>query len=91
MTSMLVVHHLDGDGKADLFRRVADRLAPHGRFVLADLVVPDDPSDVVTPIDGVEDVPSTVEEQCGWLRAAGLDSVVAWRHRDLAVLVAAPQ
>lgn len=34
--SALAILHLDGDGKADLFRRVAKVLAPGGRFVLGD-------------------------------------------------------
>ena len=59
VVSALAVHHLDGAGKADLFARVADRLRPAGRFVLGDVVIPDDPVDVVTPIDGVYDQPST--------------------------------
>lgn len=86
--SALAVHHLDAPGKADLFARVADVLAPGGRFVLGDVVVPEDPRDVVTPIDGVYDTPSRVEEQLAWLRAAGLDGAVAWSERDLAVVVA---
>jgi tRNA (cmo5U34)-methyltransferase len=85
--SALAVHHLDGPGKANLFTRVARALAPGGRFVLGDLVVPEDPADVVTPIDGVYDLPSTIDEQLGWLTAAGLEAVLAWRERDLAVLV----
>jgi tRNA (cmo5U34)-methyltransferase len=86
--SALAVHHLDGPGKADLFARVAAVLEPGGRFVLADVVVPDDPADVVTPIDGVYDTPSRADEQLDWLRAAGLSASIAWLHRDLAVLVA---
>jgi tRNA (cmo5U34)-methyltransferase len=86
--SALAVHHLDGPGKADLFARVADVLDPGGRFVLADVVVPEDPADVVTPIDGVYDTPSRVDEQLDWLSAAGLDAAVTWSERDLAVLVA---
>ena len=86
--SALAVHHLDGPGKADLFARVAAVLAPGGRVVLGDVVVPEDPADVVTPIDGVYDQPSTVVEQVGWLRDAGLGARVAWSERDLAVLVA---
>jgi tRNA (cmo5U34)-methyltransferase len=86
--SALAVHHVDGPGKADLFARVAAVLAPGGRFVLGDLIVPEDPADVVTPIDGVFDQPSTIAEQLAWLRAAGLDAELAWRERDLAVLVA---
>jgi tRNA (cmo5U34)-methyltransferase len=82
----LAVHHLDGPGKADLFARVATALAPGGRFVLGDVVVPEDPADVVTPIDGEIDTPSRVDEQLAWLADAGLDARVAWRERDLAVL-----
>jgi tRNA (cmo5U34)-methyltransferase len=69
VVSALAVHHLDGAGKADLFARVAGRLRPGGRFVLGDVVVPDDPADVVTPIDGVYDQPSTIGDQVRWLAA----------------------
>jgi tRNA (cmo5U34)-methyltransferase len=85
--SALTIHHLDGPGKADLFQRVAYILAPGGRFVLGDVVVPQDPADVVTPIDPDYDKPSTVAEQLRWLSAAGLRARLAWAHRDLAVLV----
>ena len=37
-------------------------LAPGGRFVLADVVVPDDPADVVTPLDPGFDLPETVPD-----------------------------
>ncbi len=91
VVSALAIHHLDVPGKADLFRRVAATLAPGGRFVLGDLVVPYDPADVVTEIDGVYDMPSRASEQLDWLHAAGLDASVVWSHRDLAVLVARPR
>jgi tRNA (cmo5U34)-methyltransferase len=90
VVSALAVHHLDGSGKADLFARVADRLRPGGRLVLGDVVVPDDPADVVTPIDGVYDKPSSVADQLAWLDAAGLNARVVWARKDLAVIVAAP-
>ena len=85
--SALAVHHLDGPGKADLFRRVAAVLADGARFVLGDIVVPEDPADVVTPIDGTYDVPSSAADQLAWLEDAGFAAEVAWAHRDLAVLV----
>ena len=88
VVSVLVVHHLDATGKADLFRRVAEVLAPGGRLVLGDLVVPRRPQDAVTPVDGSYDRPSTIDEQLAWLRQAGLEASVAWEHQDLAVLVA---
>jgi tRNA (cmo5U34)-methyltransferase len=86
--SALCVHHLDGSGKAALFERVAAVLAPGGRLVLGDVVVPDDLADVVTPIDGVYDMPSRVDEQLAWMAAAGLPGGATWQHRDLAVLAA---
>ncbi len=91
VVSVLAVHHLDGAGKADLFRRIASVLAPEGRFVLGDVVVPDDPADAVTPVDGVYDRPSRVSDQLRWLQEVGLSPRVPWRHRDLAVLVAEGQ
>lgn len=87
VVSAFAIHHLDGPGKADLFGRVAAVLAPGGRFVVTDVVVPDDPADAVTPLDEGFDLPSTVADQLAWLRAAGLRPSVAWAHRDLAVLV----
>jgi tRNA (cmo5U34)-methyltransferase len=86
--SALAIHHLDGAAKADLFRRVAAVLAPGGRFVLADVIVPDDPADVVTPLDDGFDLPDTVADQLAWLRDAGLVARVSWQGRDLAVMVA---
>jgi tRNA (cmo5U34)-methyltransferase len=88
VVSALAVHHLDGPGKQRLFNRIAERLARDGRFVMADVVVPDDPADVVTPIDGVYDKPSRVVDLLTWLGEAGFDSRVAWSKLDLAVIVA---
>jgi tRNA (cmo5U34)-methyltransferase len=87
VVSTLTVHHLDGRAKAQLFRRVRSVLSPGGRFVLGDVIVPEDPAEAVTPIDGDYDTPSSVAEQMQWLERAGLSSHVAWTHRDLAVLV----
>lgn len=86
--SLLAVHHLDGPGKANLFKRVARVLSDRGCFVLADLVTPNDPDDWVTPIDGTIDTPSPLADQLAWLRAAGLHPKVHWKHRDLAVIAA---
>jgi len=38
VVSVLAVHHLNSSGKADLFARIRDVLAPGGRFVLGDSV-----------------------------------------------------
>ena len=88
VVSALAVHHLDGAGKADLFRRVHGRLRPGGRFVLADVVVPDDPQDAVTPVGPPHDKPSTLADQLSWLRLAGLQSTVRWQQKDLVVIAA---
>ena len=87
VVSALGIHHLDAPGKADLFVRVARALSPGGRFVFGDVIVPEHPVDVVTPIDGVYDQPSTIDEQLAWLVEAGFVAHVAWVERDLAVLV----
>jgi tRNA (cmo5U34)-methyltransferase len=84
--SALVVHHLDGAGKRDLFVRVADILRQDGVFVLSDVVVPDDPDDVVTPIDWVVDLPDRAGDQIEWLRDAGFDAELLWSYKDLAVI-----
>lgn len=88
VVSALAVHHLHADAKAALFSRVAQVLVPGGRFVLADVVVPDDPGDAVGPLDHDYDKPSTVPDQLRWLEDAGLSAGVHWRRRDLAVLFA---
>jgi cyclopropane fatty-acyl-phospholipid synthase-like methyltransferase len=87
VVSVLTVHHLDGPAKADLFRRVRSVLSPDGRFVLGDVVVPEDPSDAVAPIDGHYDTPSSTADQVRWLGDAGLVGQVVWERRDLAVLM----
>jgi len=87
VVSALAVHHLEGIGKADLFRRIASGLDPAGRFVLADVVEPVNPSCVATAIDPEVDHPSKLDEQLAWLEAAGLFPEVTWTHRDLVVIV----
>ena len=84
VVSALAVHHLDGAEKAELFRRVRDVVAPGGRFVLGDLVVPEDRAAGVA-IEG-HDKPSTVADQLEWLRNAGFDARVTWSQGDLAVI-----
>ncbi len=88
VASALAVHHLEAGAKADLFARVREALAPQGRFVLGDVVVPRDPRDAVTSLTDGFDRPSSAEEQLEWLAAAGFDASVVWHHRDLAVIVA---
>jgi tRNA (cmo5U34)-methyltransferase len=86
VVSALAVHHLDGPGKQDLFRRIAAVLREGGTFVLADVVVPENQEDVVTPIDWEYDLPDRVDDQLDWLRTAGLDAEAIWAYKDLAVM-----
>ena len=88
VVSTLAVHHLDAAGKADLFERVAAVLARGGRFVLADVVVPERPEDAIIHCTPGFDLPGPVPDQLEWLEAAGLEPQVTWARRDLAVLSA---
>jgi len=85
VVSALAVHHLDGAGKRDLFSRVARVLPPGGVFVLGDVVVPAAGQKGPIHIDWVMDKPDSVEDQLGWLRAAGFDAEASSVRVDLAV------
>ncbi len=86
--SALAVHHLDGAGKATLFERVAAVLRPGGRFVLGDVILPEDPPAAAIPLSDGWDKPSTVADQVRWLEEAGLIATVVWTEDDLALFVA---
>jgi tRNA (cmo5U34)-methyltransferase len=86
VVSALAIHHLRGTAKRDLFLRLRPLLGPTGRFVMADVVVPDDPDDAVTPLSEGFDHPSSLPELQGWLDDAGFDASVAWSWHDLVVL-----
>lgn len=88
VASALCVHHLDGEEKADLFRRIAGALSPGGRFVLADLVLPSDPAAQRTPFTPGFDKPSSTPDQLSWLADSGLEARVLWEEGDLAVITA---
>jgi tRNA (cmo5U34)-methyltransferase len=88
VVSAFAVHHLHGPGKADLFRRIARELAPGGRFVLCDVVVPVRAVPAPGPLDPELDRPSSVAGQLDWLRAAGLEPSVVQARDDLAILAA---
>lgn len=86
VVSCLAVHHLEAGEKRDLFRRVADVLRPGGRFVLADVVVPEREEDAVTPTTPGYDNPDALASQLEWLRAAGFEPETTWTWKDLAVV-----
>jgi tRNA (cmo5U34)-methyltransferase len=89
VVSCLAIHHLDGPGKQDLFGRIAAVLAGGGTFVLADVIVPEDPADAVTPCTPGFDLPDRLDDQLEWLTAAGFDAEATWVRGDLAVVRAA--
>lgn len=84
--SALTIHHLDAPGKADLFHRLARTLRRGGRFVMGDVVVPDDPADAITPLSPGHDMPSSTGDLLRWLRDAGFNPRVFWSTADLAVI-----
>jgi len=88
VVSAFAIHHLEGVGKSELFRRVAEVLRPGGRFVMLDVVVPTHDVAHPVPLEAGVDRPSSVDEQLEWLHAAGLDPTVVWAEDDLAILAA---
>ncbi len=90
VVSSLTIHHLDDREKSELFRRIRTALATGGRFVLADVIVPDDPADAAIPLTPGFDRPSRLSDLLRWLSAAGFGSVeVVHQRDDLAIVVAA--
>ncbi len=88
VATALCVHHLEGESKRDLFARVRAVLAPGGRFVLGDVIVPADAADAVIPLSVGYDHPSPLGVQLEWLALTGFDARVVWEHKDLAVVIA---
>jgi tRNA (cmo5U34)-methyltransferase len=86
VVSALTIHHLDADGKQELFRRIASVVRPGGCFVLGDVVIPERAEDAQIEIDWVTDLPDRALDQLEWLRDAGFDAELVWSHRDLAVI-----
>ncbi len=75
--SVLTVHHLDADGKRDLFRRVGE----HSRALVIGDVVEVEPERRVTPVDYDYDIPSPAADQAEWCGGE-----VVWEADDLAVI-----
>jgi trans-aconitate methyltransferase len=73
--SVLSVHHLDADGKRDLFRRVREQSRA---FVMGDVVVAE--PQVASLEEGV-DMPSAAEDMAEWCGGE-----IVWRGDDLAVI-----
>ena len=89
VVSSLAIHHLDDHEKADLFARIHAALAAGGRFVLADVIAPDDPTHARIPLTPGYDRPSPLDDQLRWLREAGFTAVgVGYQRDDLAIVIA---
>lgn len=73
--AVLSVHHLTGEQKRDLFRRVREQARA---LVLADIV---ETGERVAPVDPAHDFPEPAEELAGW---AGGE--VVWSADDLVVI-----
>lgn len=86
IASALAIHHLPGNGKRDLFHRVARALPEDGLFVIGDVVVPDVADDAVTPLTPDFDLPDRVDDQLRWLEETGISAEVVWSWKDLAVV-----
>ncbi len=87
VVSALAIHHLDAAAKRALFTAVHDRLPQGGVFAMADVVLPDDPADVVTPLTPGYDKPDRAGDLLAWLLAAGFRAECVWSVPDLAVFV----
>jgi tRNA (cmo5U34)-methyltransferase len=86
VVSALAIHHLRGTAKRDLFFRLRPLLGITGCFVMADVVVPEDRGDAVTPLSEGFDHPSSLPELLGWLEDAAFAGSVAWSWKDVVVL-----
>ena len=86
--SALAIHHLDGEGKRDLFRRVGDVIRPGGTFVIGDVIVPAQPEESDIPLTPDFDRPDRLDDQLAWLEDAGFSAEPTWVRRDLAALKA---
>ena len=88
VVSALAVHHLESADKQVLFQRIAGALEPGGRFVLADVIVPESSELASTPVSSEFDRPDRLDDQLAWLDEVGLEASVLWTRDDLVVIVA---
>ena len=88
VVSALAIHHLDGPAKQALFGDVHARLRAGGRFVMADVVIPDNAGDATTPLTDGYDKPDRARDLLAWLHDAQFRAECVWAAHDLAVFVA---
>ena len=95
VVSGFAIHHLEHVRKRELFTEIASVLAPGGLFANFEVVASASAArhkEFLTAIgrdaDDPEDRLATVEDQCVWMRDAGLADVdCLWRWRGFALLV----
>jgi len=75
VVSVLTVHHLDDDGKRDLFRRVREQARA---MVMGDVVIAKPQG---TPLEEGVDLPSRAEDMVEWCSGE-----LVWQADDLAVI-----
>jgi tRNA (cmo5U34)-methyltransferase len=75
--SVLTIHHLDAEGKRDLFRRVREQ----SRALVFGDVVEVPPGEQVTPLTEGFDLPSPASNQAEWCGGE-----IVWSTDDLAVI-----
>jgi cyclopropane fatty-acyl-phospholipid synthase-like methyltransferase len=93
--SGFAIHHLEHERKRSLFAEIARSLTPGGVFANLEVVASASAArhrEFLTAIGRQEDDPedrlATVEDQCAWMRDAGLSDVEClWRWRGYALLV----
>jgi tRNA (cmo5U34)-methyltransferase len=88
VVSALAIHHLASPAKQTLFSAVHACLRTGGRFVMADVVVPDDAAEALTPLTPDYDKPDRARDLLAWLQATRFRVECVWAARDLAVFVA---
>lgn len=93
VVSSFALHHLDDTRKRSLFAEVADRLSPGGVLANLDIVASPTPAlharwrEEMGSQDDPSDLLSSLGDQLGWLREAGLDDVdCIWKWRSLALM-----
>jgi tRNA (cmo5U34)-methyltransferase len=96
IVSGFAIHHLTHERKRELFREISASLNPGGVVANLEVVASETPelhaeflAAIGRTADDPEDQLATIEDQCAWLRDAGLRNVgCVWRWRGFALLVA---
>lgn len=80
VVAVLSVHHLEADGKRDLFRRVREQARA---LVIGDVVLAGEGGEQRTPVDPERDFPERAEDLIAWSGGE-----LRWRDGDLVVIAA---